>query len=340
MFSMDALYQASIDAARGKKHYTSVINFEKHRYEILNEIHALLQSGEYRTYGYIEETILEHGKERHIMKLQFTPHRIVQCALINGLKDTFINKFYFDSFAAIPKKGMHLAAKRLRQYIIKHPEKSRYCYKIDFSKYFESIDQDKLICTMRDMVKDNKVISLIIEIIYSISNGIPIGNYTSQYFANIFLTKFDRLVSNLCSYFSRYMDDCVFICATRAEANRVRHTVEYIVDTDLKLKIKPSWSIFSIIERGIDYVGFRIFTNALILRKSLYNDLVRVCRRVCKSLKAKGFLTDSERSSVMSYWGWASHCTHRAMMKMYEMHFKEIFNICQYNINKHESHIC
>lgn len=334
MFSLDALYTASIDAARGKHHYKSVINFEENRETILKNIHALLHSGNYRTYGYIEETIYEHGKERHIMKLQFAPHRIVQCALINGLKDDFLNKFYQESYAAIPRKGMHLAASRLRKYILKHPEKSNYCYKIDFSKYFESIDQDILSVVMKNFVKDASIFRVIVEIIYSISRGIPIGNYTSQYLANIFLTKFDKLVSKICSYFSRYMDDCVFICATRREANKVRREVEYIVETDLHLSIKSCWSIFSILERGIDYVGFRIFKNALILRKTLYNDLARACRRVLKSIKSKGYMSDSERSTVMSYWGWASHCTKKAKEIMYEMHFKEIFNICQYDINK------
>lgn len=333
MFSMEALYAAAFDAAQGKHHYRSVINFEEHRDDILKNIFTLLHSGNYRTYGYIEETINEHGKERHIMKLQFAPHRIVQCAFINGLKDDFLNKFYPESYAAIPGKGMHLAAKRLRKYIIKNPATARYCYKIDFSKYFESIDQDLLVETMSGFVKDHKILSLLIEIIYSIANGIPIGNYTSQYFANIFLTKFDKVMARLCRYFSRYMDDCVFICASRAEANKVRHEVEYIIDSNLHLKIKRNWTIFSILERGIDYVGFRIFINALILRKTLYNDLVRTCRRVLDSIKRKGYFTDSERSSVMSYWGWASHCTRKAKHMIYEMHFKEIFNICKFEIS-------
>lgn len=334
VFSLDALYQASIDAARGKHHYHSVIAFEEHREEILKGIFDLLHSGNYRTYGYIEEIINEHGKERHIMKLQFAPHRIVQCALINGLKDDFLNKFFYESYAAIPRKGMHLAAKRLRDYIVKHRHLARYCYKIDFSKYFDSINQDLLVEAMKGFVKDDKILSLIFEIIYSIAKGIPIGNYTSQYFANIFLTKFDKFVSKISRYFSRYMDDCVFICATRAEANRVRLTVEYIVENELELKIKPNWTIYDIATRGIDYVGFRIFYNALILRKSLYNDLVRACRRVLKSVEAKGYITNREMSSVMSYWGWASHCTKKARQTMFDMHFKEIFNICDIETNK------
>lgn len=327
MFSIDALYQAAMDASKGKKHYKSVINFEEHRDEILNNIYNLLHSGNYRTYGYIEEIINEHGKERRIMKLQFAPHRIVQCALINGLKDDFLNKFYPESYAAIPRKGMHLAAKRLRQYILANPAKSQWCYKIDFAKYFDSINQSLLIKSMKDFVKDSRIISIIIEIITSISRGIPIGNYTSQYFANQFLTRFDKLVSKICGYFSRYMDDCVFICRSRSEANRIRHEVEYIVEYDLRLKIKPTWSIFSVVQRGIDFVGFRIFFNAVILRKSLYNDLVRTCRRVKAILARRGFINTSEKSAVMSYWGWALHCTNKARHTIYQMHFKPIFNI-------------
>lgn len=332
MFSIDALYQAALDASKGKKHYKSVINFEAHRDEILHNIYNLLHSGNYRTYGYIEETIMEHGKERHIMKLQFAPHRIVQCALINGLKDDFLNKFYPESYAAIPRKGMHMAAKRLRNYIVKHPAKSRYCYKIDFSKYFDSINQTRLIEVMKDFVKDTRIFTIISEIITSIHHGIPIGNYTSQYFANQFLTWFDKLVAGLCGYFARYMDDCVFICSSREEANRIRHDVEYIVNDELGLRIKPNWSIFSIISRGIDFVGFRIFYNALILRKTLYNDLVRTCRRVNAVLHRRGFLNTSEKSALMSYWGWAIHCTKKARYTLYTMHFKPIFNSIQVDL--------
>ena len=329
MFSIDALYIAAIDASRGKHHYKSVINFEEHRDVVLNNIYNLLHSDNYRTYGYREETIMEHGKERHIMKLQFAPHRIVQCALINGLKDDFLNNFYYDSYAAIPGKGMHRAAKRLRSYILKNPSKSRFCYKIDFSKYFESINQSKLIESVKAFIKDERVIAVFIELIHSISNGIPIGNYTSQYLANHFLTKFDKLASSLCSFFMRYMDDCVFICSSRREVNRLRHDVEYIVETDLDLRIKPSWSIFDIIQRGIDFVGFRIFHNAMILRKTLYKDPVRACNRVKKSFSVKGFITTSEISCIMSYWGWAMHCTKKARSTLYTMHFRDIFNIIQ-----------
>lgn len=326
---MDALYRAAIDASKGKHHYKSVVNFEEHRETILNNLYNLLHSGNYRTYGYREETILEHGKERHIMKLQFAPHRIVQCAFINGLKDDFLNKFYYDSYAAIPRKGMHRAAKRLRKYIVRNPEKARYCYKIDFAKYFDSINQDKLIDIMKDFVKDDRIQSLFIELIYSIARGIPIGNYTSQYFANQFLTRFDKCVSKICGFFARYMDDCVFICRSRQEANRVRHEVEYIAEEEFDLNIKRSWSIFSIAERGIDFVGFRIFKNALILRKSLYHDLVRACRRVKHMYDTRGFITTSEKSSIMSYWGWTIHCTRKARVRMFHMHFEDIFNILE-----------
>ena len=121
------------------------------------------------------------------------------------------------------------------------------------------------------------------------------------------------------------MDDCVFICRSRTGADRVRHEVEYIVEYDLNLKIKPNGSIFSIAQRGIDFVGFRIFFNAVILRKTLYNDLVRTCRRIKSVLARRGFINTSEKSAIMSYWGWASHCTNKARNVIYQMHFKPIF---------------
>lgn len=312
-------------AKRGKTHYQSIQTFEENKDEKLHELSALLMSGKYRTSPYIHKTINDSGKERYISILPYYPDRIVHWAIMLQIEEVIMRRLSADTHAAIPGRGTHSALRRVRSALIADEENTRYCLKIDVRKYFPHINHAVLKSQIERIITDPPLIDLIFEIIDSVddSDGVPIGNYLSQYFANVYLSWFDHWVRSKfpdISY-TRYMDDMVFLGRSSERLRQVFREVEWYLLKNLYLEIKPNWQIFPVNVRGIDFIGYRIRRNSVTLRKSIWLRL----RRKCRQIQAADTFTDSHRSSVAAYLGWVKYCTRPTRCKIYKDVFEPIF---------------
>lgn len=149
-------------------------------------MHEALKAGTYRTSEYSTFKIYE-PKEREIFRLPYYPDRIVHHAVMNVLEPIWLSVFTADTYSCIKKRGIHAAARKLRRVIDKDKPGCAYCLKIDIRKFYPSVNNEVLKSIVRRKLKDTRLLQLLDEIIDS-AEGLPIGNYLSQYLANLILT--------------------------------------------------------------------------------------------------------------------------------------------------------
>jgi hypothetical protein len=207
-------------------------------------------------------------KKRTICAASF-PERIVHHALMNILDPVFDRYQIFDSYACRRGKGTQAAVLRSFASAKKYP----YFLKMDVRKYFDSIDHTTLDELLHRRIKDHNVLENLEKIINSYSTtpgrGIPIGNLTSQYFANHYLAVFDHAVKERfgCQAYIRYMDDMVIFGRSRSDLNVVYESSRPFLSKSLKLDIKPK--IVDRVKHGVPFLGFLVKPSGIfLLRKT------------------------------------------------------------------------
>ena len=155
-------------------------------------------------------------------------------------------------------------------------DKKVYCLKCDIHHYFASIDHDVLKRLIRRRIGDERTLRLLDVIIDSTDGniGIPLGNLTSQLFANIYLTELDRFVKQdlRVRRYIRYMDDFVLLSTSKEELHRCRKEIEAFLWEHLRLRLNTKTDVFPA-SRGIDFLGYRIWAHKRLLRKRLIKQM-------------------------------------------------------------------
>lgn len=304
--SMDNLRLAHANASKGKNHYEAVKKVNEDPETYLFRLRRNLINGVFTTSAYSTKIVYE-PKQRIIYKLPYDPDRIVQHAIMQVLRKIWDKLFIFDLYSAIPGKGLHAGSYRLRKFI-KDAENTQYCLKFDVSKFYPSIQPDKLFEIVQHMLKDSRVLDLLRDIIYSSpDNGVPIGNYLSQYFSNLYLTPFDHWLKETIGarYYIRYCDDGVILHRDKVWLQDLLADIGEYFDT-LGLRLNPKTSIFPVDRCGIDFLGYRTFRTHTILRKSSARRLKKKVREI-----EQNYLTmspDAILGSLGAYHGWLKHC--------------------------------
>ncbi len=210
LLSIDKLYEAFYRAKRGKKCKKEFVLYEMNLENNLCYLYDELYNLTYKVSKYNCFTIYE-PKERLIMSLPIKDRIIHQWYVEEFLKPYIVPKFINDTYACIVGRGTHKAYKKVLFYmrIMRKLYGEYYIIKFDISKYFFNIDREVLYSIITKYFKDKKFLYLTKIIIGSFNEvGIPIGNYTSQYFANIYLNELDYYIKFKLGikYYCRYMD--------------------------------------------------------------------------------------------------------------------------------------
>ena len=346
--SMENLELAFKNAKKGKGWYKEVQQIEKRPYYYLA---GLQWMHKYKTSEYATFTKKDGKKEREIYKLPFFPDRIAQWAVLQVIEPQLLAFFTDDTYSAIPNKGIHAAFKKLRKAVDTVPEEMTYCLKIDCKKFYPSIDHETLKQKFRRKYKDHELLELIDEIIDSISTcpateeniefyescgneinivtlngkqfisgvGIPIGNYFSQYDGNFFLSEFDHWIKEVkhVKHDYSYMDDICIFAKTKEELHQLLSEIDEYFKVNLKLRIKGNYQIFPSFVRGIDFVGYRIFKDYTLLRKSTCQQFERKMTAIRKKVESGQEMNYSEWCSINSYKGWLKHCDSYRLSEKY-----------------------
>lgn len=325
------LYRAYELAIRGKRLKKKVLDFEENIHSNLWELHLALLNRTYKPSGY-ETFYITDSKKRKIMAPAFID-QIVHHAIFTFMEQMYEKHFIYDSYACRKNKGTHRAFSRLRDFVRKH-KKEDYFMKCDISKYFYSIDQYKLKEIISRKIKDKSVLWLLGKIIDShneehiaahIKNthypeqrkGIPIGNLTSQLFANIYLNELDYFIKhNLrAKFYVRYVDDFVIINKDVKLLKNYFEKIKSFLSEDLFLELKREKTQINKISFGVDFVGFVGFKHYSRARSRNYRRFVSKFRKNL-GLYIKG-KTKSRKiyESFISYRAHLEHSNSRVLIE-------------------------
>lgn len=300
IISLENLRLADNKARMGKRHSYGVQKHDKKREENVLNLHQALVDKTYRTSEYTVFKIFE-PKERDIYRLPYVD-RIVHHAIMNILEPIWIKIFTRDTYSCIKGKGIHGALERIKSDIKKDKEGTKYYLQMDIKKFYPSIDHEILKLIIRKKIKDENLLNLLDEIIDS-AEGVPIGNYLSQYFANLYLAYFDHWVKSKKFKYYRYADDMVIFSSNKEDLHKILHEVKEYLRDNLKLELKGNHKINPLDDHGLDFVGYVIRSTHVRLRKSIKQSFAR------KAAKK------ANRSTLTAYYGWAVHCNSVNLLK-------------------------
>jgi len=296
--TIDNLYTAYLNARKGKKNTYGVRVFEKDIENNLLKLHSSLNSLTYKTSEYYNFKLNEYGKDRLISRLPFYPDRIVHHWLMMFLEPEWNKIFIRDTYACIKGRGIHDGLYRLKKNLL-DVENTFYCLKIDVRKFYPSIDHGILKTIVRRKVKDKKLLFILDEIIDS-APGVPIGNYLSQYFANLYLAYFDHYMKEIqmVEYYQRYADDIVILHHDKSYLHALLINISDYLEQNLHLSVKRNYQVFPVKSRGIDFLGYKSFHSHVLIRKSIKQ---RMFRKV-KSITQNNFML-----KTAAYNGWLKY---------------------------------
>lgn len=318
MIAWPSLINAWGRTAKGRHRQRDVIAYKACLEPNLIEIQESLMHRTYATGPYHRFFVFE-PKKREIASLPLKD-RVVQHALVSVIEPIFEAGFIDQSFACRVGKGAHKGVDTVQGYIRKtlreHGEV--YALKADISKFFPSISHDALKRIIRRRIACPQTLWLIDHVIDSAADpgailprGIPIGNLSSQIFANIYLDRLDDFVKHVLRepFYVRYMDDFVVIHHDKAHLHEARRSIEDYLWADLGLRTNAKTQVFPVGDAGraLDFLGYRIWPTHRALRKDSINRMKRKIKRMASAYH-KGLMTWDEIDAVII--SWIGHARH------------------------------
>lgn len=305
---------AAQNAASGKRRRSEVTAFFARLEENLEQLHRELTEKRYKTSPY-DVFVKFEGKRREIYKLPFRD-RVVHWAIMQVLEPIWTPQFTADTHACIKGRGMHSLLRKLREDLRNDPEGTAYCLKLDIRKFYPSIDHEKMKAVVRRKIKDPEVLWLLDGIIES-APGVPIGNYISQYFANLYLSELDHLLKEVAGvrYYYRYADDMVLLAGDKPTLHGWLVLINDWLNVERHVDLKGNYQVFPVESRGIDFVGYITFHTHCLARKKNKQGL---CRELAKLRKA-GVPEAEIMLLTASRAGFMLHCDSKHLFKVLNM---------------------
>lgn len=305
---------AAQNAASGKRRRSEVTAFFARLEENLEQLHRELTEKRYKTSPY-DVFVKFEGKRREIYKLPFRD-RVVHWAIMQVLEPIWTPQFTADTHACIKGRGMHSLLRKLREDLRNDPEGTAYCLKLDIRKFYPSIDHEKMKAVVRRKIKDPEVLWLLDGIIES-APGVPIGNYISQYFANLYLSELDHLLKEVAGvrYYYRYADDMVLLAGDKPTLHGWLVLINDWLNVERHVDLKSNYQVFPVESRGIDFVGYVTFHTHCLARKKNKQGL---CRELAKLRKA-GVPEAEIMLLTASRAGFMLHCDSKHLFKVLNM---------------------
>jgi retron-type reverse transcriptase len=334
--SLDNLVLAWKKARKGKTRRDYVIGFEKNLDGNLLKLHKELKNQAYRPKP-LQCFILHDPKTRKISKSDFRD-RIVHHALCNIIESIFERTFIYDSCANRKGKGTLFAISRFDRFKRRVSRNGRvltngfndsnyvsgWCLKADIRHYFEEVDHKILMKIIGKRIKDEKVMWLIKQILENHPDrtegkGMPLGNLTSQFFANLYLNELDYFIKHglKAKHYARYVDDFVILHNSRLQLKKWKEQINLFLKKELDLELHAEKSRIIPLSGGIDFVGFRNFYHFRLLRK-------RNIRKMKTKISLFNHGEMSHEKLVESFQGWSAYAEWSDSYKIREKIAKEI----------------
>lgn len=304
IISVENLLDAWREFARGKRRRQDVQEFERDLMTHIFDLHRDLARGTYRHGGYQMFRIAD-PKPRIIHKA-IVRDRLLHHALYRKLYPFFDRTFITDSYSCREGKGTHRAMNRFRAFgLIASKNNTRTCWvlKCDIKKFFASVDHEILIGILKSYISDRRTVLLSQEVIASFSSetpgtGLPLGNLTSQLFANVYMNDLDQWVKHglKMRHYIRYADDFVLLSEDKAVLDEAIPKIGDLLHEKLKLSLHPDKVFIKTLASGVDFLGWIHFSDHRVLRTATRRRMLRRIRE-----------TAGKEETVQSYLGMLGH---------------------------------
>lgn len=325
MFTFEALVEANRQARKGKRFRPEVLRFTDDLEGNLLQLQRELLDGTYKV-GPYRQFYVREPKLRLVMALAYRD-RIVQWAIYQQLFPFYNKQFIEDSYACRKGKGSHRAVNRLQYWlrqVDRKPGQRWYYLKLDVAKYFYRVSHRKLEEILQRRIKDERLMALLKRIINSEDTafglpvgcspedcdldarvwetGMPIGNLTSQMFANIYLNELDQYAKHTLGihFYVRYMDDIIILSDSKEQLHRWKDAIERFLRDELELELNKKTTIRPI-SVGVDFVGYRLYSTHRRLKRSTARKILRRFSGICDLLN-QGAMSRERFDRVTASW--------------------------------------
>jgi len=330
--TVEDVFYAYYDCRKEKRNSWSALKFEEHLERNLIQLHKELTDGTW-TPSRLSCFVITFPKAREIWASEFRD-RVVQCVFYNRWRDRFHNSFIYDTYACIPGRGTLMGSKRVEKMmksVSNNYQEEAFVLKADFANFFVSIDKfiledillrritgewDRWICrqilwtdiTSGALIKSSKNLLQMVPRFKSLlhapfGKGLPIGNLTSQFFANIYLNEIDQFAKHTLKgkYYGRYVDDIVMFHHSGQELFQYVESLDNFAHSSLSIALHPKKTSINKIEHGVNFVGYIIKPWRKYVRRSTISNLMR-------KMEDPLFWKEADvKASVNSYLGFLRH---------------------------------
>lgn len=307
-------------AAKGKKQNKEVILFEMNLANEITKICKEIYEETYQVSQYRKFVIYE-PKKREIWSLPFRDRVIHQWYVEEFIKPIFLPEFIEDSYACIEGRGVHKAIRKLQKYMKKiyKEEKEYYILKCDIAKFFYNIRKNILYNIIDKKIKDIDFLKFTQKLLYNNAGqekGIPIGNYTSQYFANIYLNELDHYIKEelQVKYYVRYMDDFVLLLPKKEICKEYKNKIQRFLKDKLKLELNQKTNYYKN-KQGVNFCGYHINRKNIKVLKANKKKIYRKIKKWNKEYKDKELDLKKTSEKLQSWIGHASHSTKKGLIE-------------------------
>ena len=331
IFSMENLYGALEDASDQRRYNKDVMLFNFNAWDNLKEIRDSVYDGTYTIDKYYIFYVYE-PKKRMIMSIKFK-HRVVQWAIYRVINPMLIKGYIKDSYGCIPERGPLTAMFRLKYWLeqVNRKDEQWYYLKLDISKYFYRISHRILKKILAKKIKDQRLLKLLESIIDCkhtpfglppgrspgevpleerlFDVGMPIGNLLSQVFANVYLDALDQFCKRKLQIhcYVRYMDDVIILSSSKAQLQEWKVRIASFLETELELQLNNKTCIRPI-NQGIEFVGYRVWPDKVVLRKKTTLHIKRVLKAKKEAYRVKEISLKQATDTLQSYLGMMKYC--------------------------------
>ena len=321
-----AIWLAS-NKKRRLSHVKRILNNQDY---YVNKIYDILVNEKFVPGPYKSDTIIDGSsrKIRQIYKPKFFPDQIIHWCIMQQIEPIFRRGMYNHNFASVKYRGIH-KAKNYIQRVLTNAD-VQYCLKLDIKKFYPSTNKDILKAKFRKILKDDKVLKLLDDIVDSHDFGIPIGNYTSQWFGNFYLQDLDHFIKEKLhiKYYARYMDDLVLLANNKKDLHKALIEIQNFLKFE-DLQLKQNWQLFRLNSRPLDFIGFKFINGKIYLRKTMYKKI----RRKILKIKRQKYISVKDARTMMSYYGRrkGTNCKN-----LFTKDTNNLFKICRIVISKNK----
>ena len=320
IISIENLFASWREFKIGKERKSDVIEFERHLEDNLWDLQQSLADKTYQ-HGPYTSFFIQDPKLRHIHKA-VVRDRVLHHAIVKLLTPIFEPTFINDSYSCRIGKGTHKGVDRFVAYARSESNNFKrpiWVLKCDVKKFFASIDHRVLLNILLKKIHDEDTRWLLREVVESFRSeftvsdaepkGLPIGNLTSQLFANVYLNELDQFVKLHLKerHYIRYADDFVVLSTREDHCSQIVEPIRSFLSSSLKLDLHPRKMSIRKYQQGVDFLGYICFPHFRIPRLTTEKRIFRKLREKAMLVKEGALTIDSFEQALQSYMGILSH---------------------------------